>query len=200
MGGTFNPPHVGHSVCAQEAHAQLGLDRVIWMPVHQPPHKASESDPGPEQRVELCRRAIAGDARFEVSRLEVDRPGRSFTVETLAALHQLAPDDELTFIVGGDMAAAFPTWREPARVLELATLAVAERASHPRAELAARLAEVPGASERVRFFAMPRVDVSSTDIRARVAAGRPLRYLVADGVADYIETHGLYRGEKELVG
>ena len=127
LGGTFNPPHLGHLVCAQEALAQLELDRVVFMPVYEPPHKEAERDPGVEHRVELCRRAVAGDDRFEVSRLEADTPGRSFTVDTLRRLHESSPEDELTFIMGGDMAHALPTWHEPEAVLSLATLGVAER-------------------------------------------------------------------------
>jgi nicotinate-nucleotide adenylyltransferase len=125
LGGTFNPPHLAHLVCAQEACAQLELDRVLLVPVHEPPHKEVEADPGVDHRVELCRRAVAGDARFEVSRIEADVPGRSYTVDTLRRLHDSSPEDELTFIVGGDMAHALPTWHEPEAVLSLATLGVA---------------------------------------------------------------------------
>ena len=124
FGGAFNPPHVGPLVCAQEAYAQLGLDLVIWIPVFEPPHKEVEEDPGVDHRVELCRRAIAGDPRFEVSRIEADVPERSYTVDTLRRLHESRPEDELTFIVGGDMAHALPTWHEPEAVLSLATLGV----------------------------------------------------------------------------
>ncbi len=201
MGGTFNPPHVGHSVCAQEAYAQLELDRVIWMPVYEPPHKRSAGDPGPEHRFELCRQAISGDVRFELSRIEIDRGGPSFTVDTLSALRELAPDDDLLFIVGGDMAHSFPRWREPERVLDLAFLAVAERSDLDRAMIERELSSLPRAPERVRFFEMPRIDVSSTLVRQRVESGYPVRYLVSDAVAAYIDSHGLYRGaEKELVG
>jgi nicotinate-nucleotide adenylyltransferase len=197
LGGTFNPPHVGHLVCAQEAHAQLGLERVVLMPAGLPPHKQVAVDPGPEARHELCRLAIGGDERFAVSRLELERPGRSFTVDTLRALHAERPQDELTFIVGGDMARSLPTWREPAAVLELATLAVAERAGSEREEIRGELRALGGAEliggERVRFFDMPRIDVSSSLVRERVATGRPIRYLVPDAVAAAIAEHGWYR-------
>jgi len=192
LGGTFNPPHIGHLVCAQEAWAQLGLERVVFMPVCTPPHKEAEGDPGVEHRVELCRRAIAGDPRFGLSRLEADTPGRSFTVDTLSRLHESSPQDELTFIVGGDMAHSLPTWHEPEKVLSLATLAVAERSGVGRDEIAASCAGLAGA-EKIRFFDMPRLDISSTEIRRRVAAGEPIRYLVPDAVADYIDAEGLYR-------
>jgi nicotinate-nucleotide adenylyltransferase len=193
LGGTFNPPHIAHLICAQEAIAGVGLDRVLFVPVHTPPHKPAASGPGVEHRVELCRLAVAGDERLGVSRIEAERPGPSYTVDTLRALHDEKPEDELTFIVGGDMAHSLPSWREPEAVLELATLAVAEREGLRREDILERLASLPGATERVRFFDMPRVDVSSSMIRERIAAGRPVRYLVPDAVADHIARTGLYR-------
>lgn len=196
LGGTFNPPHLAHLVCAQEAHAQLGLDRVVLMPAGVPPHKQlAPGDPSPEARYELCLAAVAGDERFVVSRTELDRAGRSYTADTLRLLREQQPDDELTFIVGGDMAASLPSWREPEAVLSLATLAVAERVGAKRAVIERELAPLAGA-ERVEFFAMPRIDVSSSIVRARVAAGRPIRYLVPDAVAEAIDRAGLYRDER----
>jgi nicotinate-nucleotide adenylyltransferase len=197
LGGTFNPPHIAHLVCAQEALWQLGLDRVLLMPVAIPPHKEADGDPGAETRVGLCEAAVAGDDRLGVSRLELDRPGPSYTVDTLRALHATSPGDDLTFIVGGDMAASLPEWREPEAVLELATLAVAERGETRRPEIRERLAGLRGA-DRVRFFAMPRMDLSSTEIRERVRAGRPIRYLVPDDVARLIRARGLYLHETEV--
>ena len=192
LGGTFNPPHLGHLVCAQEAHAQLGLGRVLLMPVSAPPHKELVADPGPEHRVALCRRAAESDERLEVSTLEVDRGGPSYTVDTLRELHEKQPEDELTFIVGGDMARSLPAWRAPEEVLSLAVLAVAERRDAAREEIAAALGEL-GSGGRVEFLDMPRIDVSSSMIRERVANGRPIRYLVPAGVERYIAEQGLYR-------
>jgi nicotinate-nucleotide adenylyltransferase len=191
LGGTFNPPHLGHLVCGQEACAQLGLDRIALIPVFQPPHKEVEHDPGVEHRVELCRRAVLADERFVVSRVEADIPGRSYTVDTLRRLHEFRPADELTFIMGGDMAHSLPTWHEPEAVLSLATLGVAEREGIRRADIMERLAGLAGA-DKIRFFDMPRLDISSSAIRRRVADGRPIRYLVPDAVAEYIATEGLY--------
>jgi nicotinate-nucleotide adenylyltransferase len=164
------------------------------MPAAVPPHKEVDADPGAEQRFELCEAATAKDDRLTVSRLELDRGGPSYTVDTLRAIHATSPGDDLTFIAGGDMAASLPEWREPEAVLELATLAVAERAESRRAEIAERLRGLRGA-DRVRFFSMPRMDVSSTEIRDRVRAGRPIRYLVPDDVARLIGARGLYRTE-----
>jgi nicotinate-nucleotide adenylyltransferase len=194
LGGTFNPPHLAHLVCAQEALVQLGLERVVLMPVGVPPHKEAGEDPGGGHRYEMCRLATAKDERLAVSRLELDREGASYTADTLRAIHETTPGDELTFIVGGDMAYSLPTWREPEAVLELATLAVAERAGARRAEIEQRLSELAG-GDRVRFFEMPRIDVSSSDIRRRVREDWPIRYLVPDEVARYIGAHGLYRSQ-----
>ncbi|HEV2062293.1 MAG TPA: nicotinate-nucleotide adenylyltransferase [Solirubrobacteraceae bacterium] len=192
LGGSFNPPHVGHLIMAQEAHAQLGLDRVILMPVATPPHKELAEDPGPEERLRMCELAVAKDDRLGVSRLELDRAGPSYTVDTLREIHAAAPGDDLTFIVGGDMAHSLPAWREPEAVLQLATLAVAERAGAGRADISERLRGLAGA-DRVRFFDMPRIDVSSTDIRRRVRHALPIRYMVPDDVVRAIGAGGWYR-------
>jgi nicotinate-nucleotide adenylyltransferase len=191
LGGTFNPPHIGHLVCAHQGLAQLELDRVLLVPVHEPPHKRFEADPGVQHRVELCRRAVVGDGKLELSLVDAEIPGPSYTVDTLRRLHERCPGDDLTFIVGGDMAFSLPTWREPEAILELAELGVAEREGVRRADIAERLGSLP--VHRVRFFDMPRLDISSSLIRRLVASGRPIRYLVPDAVAEYIEQAGLYR-------
>jgi nicotinate-nucleotide adenylyltransferase len=190
LGGTFNPPHLAHLVCAQEALIQLGLDRVLLVPVGVAPHKVAEADPGIEHRVAMCEAAVAGDDRFGVSRADADRDGPSYTVDLLRAL---SGADELTFIVGGDMAHSLPAWRDPERVLALARFAVAEREGVRRADISERLAGLAGAAERVVFFDMPRIDISSSLIRRRAAAGLAVRYLVPDAVAAYIEREGIYR-------
>jgi nicotinate-nucleotide adenylyltransferase len=166
---------------------------VLLIPVATPPHKEAPGDPGAEARLELCRLAVAGDRRFEVNDIEVRRGGASYTADTLRALHATFPGADLRFIVGGDMASSLPTWREPAEVVRLARLAVAEREGARRADILERLATIPGAVERVDFFDLPRMDISSSLVRRRVAAGRPIRYLVPDTVAEYIAQHGLYR-------
>ncbi|MDP9386149.1 MAG: nicotinate-nucleotide adenylyltransferase [Actinomycetota bacterium] len=192
LGGTFNPPHLGHLVCAQEAMIALGLDSVVLVPAGAPPHKDVLDDPGAEHRVALCEAAVAGDDRFSVSRMELERPGASYSVDTLRALHEREPEHDLTFVVGGDMAHSFPEWREPEAILELAELGVAEREGVRRADIAERLRPLRVAPERVRFFDMPRMDISSSLIRRRAAAGWPVRYLVPSGVAEYIARERLY--------
>ena len=192
FGGTFNPPHLGHLVCAQEAYVQLGLDLVVLIPVYTPPHKPLEDDPGPEHRLELCRLAVDGDRRLAVSDIEASPPGPSYTVDTHKELHTNEPDSELFLILGGDVAAGLPQWHAAEDVVALATPAVANRRGTPRARVAAGLSELPGAT-RARFFSMPWIGVSSTMIRRRVKSGQPIRYLVPDAVAAYIEAKGMYR-------
>jgi nicotinate-nucleotide adenylyltransferase len=193
LGGTFNPPHLAHLVCAQEALLQVGLDRVLLVPAAVPPHKAVEADPGVAHRVAMCRAAVGRDPRLGISLLDVERPGPAFTVDLLRALRLEAPADELVFIVGGDMAHSLPTWREPEAVLALAELAVAEREEVRREHVMDQVAPLAGGRDRVRFFDMPRLDISSSMLRRRAAAGVPVRYLVPDAVAGYIEREGLYR-------
>ena len=197
LGGTFNPPHLGHLISAQEAYLQLGLDRVTLIPARIPPHKPVEDEPGPEHRLALCRLAVRGDERFDVSDVEIGREGPSYTVDTLEELHSSAPDHEFFLIVGGDIAAGLPNWREPERVLSLATLAVAKRRGTSRAAVDDALRSLRG-GERAQFFRMPRIGISSTMLRDRVRAGEPIRYYVPDPVIDYIDNHHLYAGVGSL--
>jgi nicotinate-nucleotide adenylyltransferase len=193
FGGVFNPPHIGHLICAQEALVQVPLDVVRLVPVGRPPHRAIEDDPGAEVRFELCERAVEGDERMEVSRLELDRTGPSYTVDTLGELRARESDeDELVLILGSDQAAALPSWREPEEVLRLARLAVAEREGAAREAVVRAVERVGRGTDAVEFFDMPVVAVSSTLVRERMATGRPIRYLVPEGVAELIEARGLY--------
>ncbi|MHB1836039.1 MAG: nicotinate-nucleotide adenylyltransferase [Solirubrobacteraceae bacterium] len=192
LGGTFNPPHLAHLICAQEAHVQLRLDRVLFIVARVPPHKPVDSEPGPEQRLRLCQLAVQGDERFAVSDLELRREGPSYTVDTLKALKDQAPNDELYLILGGDVAAGLPAWRDPERVLALATLAIARRRGTTEHAVAKALSSLRG-GDRACHFSMPRIGISSTMVRRRTAGGEPIRYLVPDAVADQIERHRLYR-------
>jgi nicotinate-nucleotide adenylyltransferase len=193
LGGTFNPPHLGHLVCGQEAYLQLGLDRVLVVPAHVPPHKEVDDEPGVEHRLELCRLAIAGDDRFAICELEVNRSGTSFTVDTLEELHSQMPDSELFLIVGADVAVGFSGWKGPSRILSLAHVAVAQRPGTDHAEVQNALEPLSGGG-RVRFFDMPEIGISSTMLRDRVRAGQSTRYLMPERVRHYIDQHGLYQG------
>ena len=191
LGGAFNPPHLGHLWLAQEAHARLGLDRVLLVPFGQAPHRVLEADAGPAQRLRLAQLAARGDDRLGVSAIEVDRPGPSYMADTLTMLREIEPATELTLILGADQALRLRSWHEPERVLERARVAVADREGFGRDDVVAALDGLPGA-EAIEGFALPRIEVSSTLVRERVAVGLPIRYLVPDAVADHIAAERLY--------
>lgn len=186
---------MGHLVCAHEARWQLELDSVLFVPVGEAPHKEIEMDAGREERYALCRLAVAAEEGLEASRLDIDREGPSYTLDTLRVLREQSPLEEFCFILGADEAASLGSWHEPAQVLRLATLAVADRDGVGRAEVLAAVREV-GDPDSLRFFSMPRIDLSSTLVRERVAAGQAFRHLVPRAVGDYIEQAGLYSGER----
>ena len=191
LGSAFNPPHLGHLALAQEALWQLELSEVVLMPAGEAPHKRIVDDPGREQRLAMTRLAAADDPRFSVSTLEVDREGPSYTYETLELLAGERGDTELVFVMGADAAVWLESWRRPERVIELARLAVARRSGVSDAEVAAVMRSL-GADGRVTMLEMPQFGVSSSSVRERAAAGRPLRYLVPESVARFIEEKGVY--------
>jgi nicotinate-nucleotide adenylyltransferase len=178
-------------VCAQEASIQLELDKVEFVPTARPPHREIEDDPGPELRLAMCELAVSGDDRFEASRIELDREGPSYTVDTLREIREARPDDELFLILGGDQAERLTTWHEPEAVLELATVCAVERVGYSRNAIVIKLARLKGA-ERLRFLEMPLIQVSSSSLRRRVSRGQSIRYLVLDDVARFISDKGLY--------
>jgi nicotinate-nucleotide adenylyltransferase len=179
---------VGHVTVARDVADALDLDRVLWIPAGDPPHKRGSITPA-ATRLEMVRSAAATDPRFEVSTLELDRPGPSYTIDTLRALRRTLPDADLFLIVGTDQFASFATWREPTAVAELARLAVMDRGGERASE--AR----PGVPVRDSVFVpVQRVDVSSTDVRARRRAGEDLRDCVPEGVRAIIERERLYSG------
>ena len=191
LGSAFNPPHLGHLALAQEALWQLGLSEVILIPTGEAPHKRILDDPGRELRLAMTRLAAADDPRFTVSTVEVDREGPSYTYETLELLAQERPDTELVFVMGADAAVGLESWRSPERVVELARLAVARRAGVSETEVAAVMRSL-GAAGRATMLEMTQFGVSSSAVRERAAAGRPLRYLVPEAVARFIEEKGIY--------
>lgn len=191
LGSAFNPPHLGHLALAQEALWQLGLDEVVLVPTGEAPHKRIHDDPGRELRLAMTRLAAADDPRFTVSAVEVERDGPSYTYETLELLAREKGEPELVFVMGADAAVGFESWREPRRVVELARLAVARRAGVSEADVGAVMRGL-GAEGRVTMLEMPQFGVSSSAVRERAAAGRPLRYLVPEAVARFIEEKGIY--------
>jgi nicotinate-nucleotide adenylyltransferase len=199
MGGAFDPIHIAHLVTAQEALYQFKLDEVVFMPSGHPPHKKRTLAPA-EFRYVLTEAATSSHPRFSASRLEIDRPGVGYTVDTLQCLAgALAADARLFFITGADAVLDILTWKDPPRVLELSTLIAATRPGFDLSRLSAVLASLgpdlvgPGPDSRVQVMEVPGLDISSSMIRARLAAGIPVRYLVPDAVCQLIEKSGEYR-------
>ena len=197
LGGTFDPIHIGHLAAAEEVREALGLERILFVPAGIPPHKPDRVITVPEHRLAMVELGIADNPAFAVSRVELDRTGPSYTIDTLQAL--AVPVDgrvpELTLILSAESFRGLPSWHEPERLFALARLAIV-----PRGGLAPpgkRWVEehFPGIDPRVVALDAPRLRLSATDIRARVAAGRSIRYLVPDAVIRYIEDHDLYRDE-----
>lgn len=193
FGGTFDPIHLGHLIAAEEAYQQLGVDTVIFVPTGQPWLKQERAITPAHHRLAMLQLATARYAEFEVSDLEVRRPGPTYTVDTLEEVHRLwGPELHCFFILGWDALRDLPRWKEPHRLLQLCTLAVLPRPDGAPAwtELEAAL---PGLSQRVHHLSMPMVGISSSDIRRRVAEGRSIRFLVPEAVEGYIREHRLYR-------
>jgi nicotinate-nucleotide adenylyltransferase len=186
MGGTFDPIHLGHLAAASEVAARLQLDEVIFVPAGQPWQKSERQVSAAEDRYLMTVIATAADPRFSVSRVDIDRDGPTYTVDTLTELAATHPDDQLFFITGADALAAILSWRDPDRVLALAHLVGVTRPGHHLAD--------PGLPDgAVTLVEIPALAISSTDCRSRAAADLPMRYLVTDGVMAYIAKRGLYR-------
>jgi nicotinate-nucleotide adenylyltransferase len=187
MGGTFDPIHLGHLVCADEAAHQFDLDEVVFIPAGQPWQKASPSDA--EDRYMMTMLATESNPRFSVSRIEIDRAGQTFTLDTLRTMREFYEDDvELFFITGADAVLEILTWKQPETVLSLASFIAATRPGHDLGGLAD-----PRFDGRVTAMQIPALAISSTDIRQRVSQGEPINYLVPDRVSSYIIERGLYR-------
>ncbi len=193
LGGTFDPPHVGHLILAEEARTRLQLEKVLFVPAGDPWRKGGQEVTPAQHRLAMVRLLLASDPYFEVSTLEVEREGPSYTVDTLESLHQqYGLELELYFILGEDALHDLPSWKESARIISLAWLAVAPRPVERGTATAHLQATVPGLSERIVPLPMPIIDISSTSLRERARAGLSLRYLVPLGVEEYIRRHGLY--------
>lgn len=201
FGGTFDPVHYGHLLLAECCREQCRLDQVWFLPAAVPPHKQHGALTPAEHRIAMLELAIGGHEPFVINRLEIDRGGVSYTVDTLTALAQQQPDAKWFFLMGGDSLADLPGWREPARICELATLVVVARPHAPPPDFGPLAGIVP--AERIEHMRqhvvlMPLVDLSSTDLRHRVSQGQSIRYRTPRAVEMYIQTHGLYaRNETE---
>lgn len=191
LGGTFDPPHVGHLVLAEQAREQLRLERVFWVPAGDPWRKSGREVTPAQERLEMVRLAVEGYPAFEVLAMEAERERPSYSVDTMAELRGREPGTQWYFICGADALEDLPNWHDPERLIALATLAVAARSSDPPSvgELDRLL---PGLGARVVWLAMPRLEMSATDLRRRAAYGRSLRYLVPEAVRMYITERRLY--------
>jgi len=200
FGGTFDPVHVAHLAVAQEAVEALGLERLLFVPAGQPPHKPDQIVTPAVHRLAMVELAIAGNDRFAVDRLELERDGPSYTVDTLETLGKAAGTTgrsfELTLVLSTDAFLGLATWREPRRIMELARLAVAPRDGYPTEGAVFMAEHFPDLADRVVYLDGPRLRLSASELRDRAAAGRSLRYLVPDAVAAYIDDHALYRNPR----
>jgi nicotinate-nucleotide adenylyltransferase len=194
IGGSFDPIHVGHTSIAREVHDHLGLSRTVFVPAGEPPHKLDQRLADPEHRLAMVRLAIAGSPQFAVSRVDLDRPGPCFSVDTVRLFRDaLGAEAHIYFVIGADSLAELATWYRPRLLLRLCQVVAVERPGyHVAREEVERL--LPGAPPVVRISLKSPVDVSSTDIRRRIAQGRSIHGLVSDAVEQYIQRHGLYRG------
>lgn len=197
MGGTFDPIHVGHLAIAEEAREVLGLERVLFIPASIPPHRPAGSVAPATDRAAMVELAIAGNAAFELSRIELERAGPSYTSDTVAALAELelaagrVPD--LTFILSAETLRDLPGWHEPERLVDACRIAVVPREGYPAPTRAWLSTAFPGRADRFDLLEGPRLGLSSTSVRERVAAARSIRYIVPPAVARYIDDHALYR-------
>ena len=192
FGGTFDPVHVGHLILVTESASQLNLDRVLWMVTADPPHKGEEVSPV-EDRLAMVAAAIDEDPLFEISHLEIDRPGPHLAVDTMRLLHQQYPRDTLVYLMGGDSLEDLPTWYKPVDFLAVCDeIGVLRRPGH-QIDMPVLEKRLPGLTAKVRFIDSALIDISSTQLRAAIATNKPFRYSLPLDVYRYIQLHGLYR-------
>ena len=193
LGGTFDPVHVGHLIIAEKARIRLGLSQVVFVPAGQPWLKQYSDISSGEHRLEMIRLAIAPNAFFRASAVDLERPGLSYTVDTLAALkRELGPETNLYFILGLDALAGLPTWKEPQKILELCYLVAARRSEAMDVNMDSIERSIPSISSRIIILDNPLIDISSSDIRQRVAEGKSIHAMVPDAVERYIREKRLY--------
>ena len=193
FGGTFDPPHLGHLILADEASVQLRLDRLLWVLTPNPPHKLGQPISPLEQRLELVQAAIADNPAFRLSRVDLDRPGPHFAIDTVRLLAEQNPGADLIYLVGGDSLHDLPTWRRPQELVDrIAGLGVMRR-PQDQVELPALEKVLPGISRKITLIDAPLVEIAAHQIRARIAAGSSFRYLVHPAVYELIKQKGYYQ-------
>ncbi len=193
FGGTFDPPHLGHLILASEAQDQLKLDRLLFVLTPCPPHKLDQPVTPVDHRLELLQAAIGDNPLFEVSRVDIDRPAPHFAADTVLLLRQAYPQAELIYLVGGDSLHDLPAWREPGRLLAACNALGVMRRPDDAINLARLEQAIPGLSARVRFIDAPLLEISSSEIRQRIADGRPVRYFLPPAVYQLIVERGYYQ-------
>ena len=194
LGGTFDPIHLGHLVMAEEARLRLELDKVLFVPAEQQWLKVGGAIAAPHQRLEMVRLAINSNPFFKLSVVEMERSGPSYTVDTLAALHdQLGAGAELYFILGWGSLAELPQWREPAQIVQRCQLVAIPRPGYTPPDLESLELDITGISQSTILLDMPVIGISSSEVRRRISQGLSIHYLVPEAVARYIQEQGLYR-------
>lgn len=192
FGGTFDPPHLGHLALAGAAYEQLNLERVLWILTGVQPLKISQHITPVEHRLAMLEIALQDDPRFGISRVEVDRPGPHFSVDTIRILARQHAQDDLIFLMGGDSLRDLPRWRFPADLVSACAEIGVMRRPDDALDLAALETQIPGLTEKVRFIDIPAVDISASRIRAQIASGEDVRCYLPPGVYAYILRHNLY--------
>ena len=193
MGGTFDPIHNGHLAVAEEVRSRLDLDVILFMPAGQPWLKVDNPVSPAEYRVHMVRLAIADKPYLKLSTVEIERPGATYTVDTMAELQvQLGAENDLFFILGWGSLAELPQWKEPSRLITLCHLVMVPRPGYPRPDLKVLEARIPGLSQRVILMDKPEMDISASEIRDRVARGLSISHLVPEPVESYIKQQKLY--------
>ena len=193
FGGTFDPPHLGHLILAAEARARLGLDRLLWVLTPDPPHKQGLPITPLEHRLAMVQLALAGAPEFELSRLELDRPGPHYALDTVRLAQAQFPGSPVIYLMGGDSLHDLPTWHCPAELVAACAALGVMRRPGDALDLPALERVVPGVTAKVRFVEAPQVDIAAHEIRRRIAAGEPYRYFLPPAVLNYVEIHQLYR-------
>ena len=193
FGGTFNPPHIGHSILAAEACADLTLDCLLWVLTPIPPHKLDQTITSLDHRLAMLELAISGNEDFQLSRVEMDRPGPHYMVDTLRLLAGQHPSADLVLLIGGDSLHDLPSWHRPADLVAACQEIGVMRRPGDSVDLALLERSLPGAQAKVRFVDAPLLEISSSEIRRRVREKQPFRYFLSPSVYEYIQEHNLYR-------
>jgi len=193
FGGTFDPPHIGHLILAAEANEKLHFDRMLWVLTPVPPHKLEHPITPLEHRLNMLERALSDDSDFELSRIEMDRPGPHYTVDTMRLLADRYPSAELILLIGGDSLRDLPIWHRPADLVAACHEIGVIRRPGDSVDLSAWEGQVPGTQAKVRFVDAPQLDISSSDIRRRIRENLPFRYYLSPPVYEYILKNQLYR-------